>query len=79
MEYTRERAMEWLNKHWNTPKSCPTCKNNNWTVSESLALLPRRGELIEREDGERIIKQMWYPHFLVRSCFKTLTEVSGRT
>jgi predicted nucleic-acid-binding Zn-ribbon protein len=41
MEYTKERGMEWLNKNWHTPKACPICKQNNWAVSESLALLPR--------------------------------------
>src|SRR5437867_8537961 len=41
MEYTKERAMEWLNKNWHNPKACPICKQNNWAISESLALIPR--------------------------------------
>lgn len=36
MEYTKERAMVWLNKHWQSPKSCPICQNNNWGVSDSV-------------------------------------------
>jgi predicted nucleic-acid-binding Zn-ribbon protein len=60
MEYTKERAMGWLNNKWNTPKACPICKNNNWAVSESLALIPR---LIQ--DGKDIPGSLVYPHFLV--------------
>jgi hypothetical protein len=60
MEYTRERAMEWVNKKWNTPKACPVCKNNNWGISESLTLLPR----IIRA-GEDVPGNLVYPHFLV--------------
>ena len=60
MEYTRERAMEWLNKHWNTPKSCPICKNNNWGVSDSVA------EVREfRPDGSIMYGGPIYPLFLV--------------
>jgi predicted nucleic-acid-binding Zn-ribbon protein len=59
MEYTRERAMEWLNKHWNTPKSCPICKHNNWTVSDSVGvMLPVSGGRIE-------VEGLAYPLFLV--------------
>jgi len=36
MEYTKERAMEWLNKNWHTPKACAVCHNNNWIISDSL-------------------------------------------
>jgi hypothetical protein len=39
MEYTRERAMEWLNKHWQGQKFCPICQNNNWTISDSVGVL----------------------------------------
>lgn len=34
--YTRERAMEWLNKWWRGPKDCPICGHNNWGISESV-------------------------------------------
>jgi hypothetical protein len=60
MEYTKERAMAWLGNNWNTPKSCPICKQNNWTISESLALIPR---LIQ--DGKETAEGLVYPHFLV--------------
>ena len=36
MEYTKERAMEWLNKNWHTHKACAICHNNNWIISDSL-------------------------------------------
>jgi hypothetical protein len=59
MEYTKERAMEWLNKNWHNPKACPICKQNNWAVSESLALIPRLVQ--ERVDVGGVV----YPHFLL--------------
>lgn len=59
MEYTKERAMEWLNKKWNTPKACPICKQNNWTVSESIGLMPRLS------DGGVDLGGPLYPLFLV--------------
>lgn len=58
--YTKERAMEWLNKNWRTPKACAVCRNNNWTVSESLTLMPR---LIR--DGKDTVGGLVYPVFLV--------------
>lgn len=60
MEYTKERAMEWLNKNWHTPKACPICKQNNWAISESLALIPRLLQTGKDTAGELV-----YPHFLV--------------
>jgi len=59
MEYTRERAMEWLNKHWNTPKSCPICKNNNWGASDSVL------EVREFHQGYLVYGRPVYPLFLV--------------
>jgi hypothetical protein len=59
MEYTRERAMEWLNKHWNTPKSCPICKNNSWTIGDSL------GVVLPLDDNKIATDGPTYPVFLV--------------
>jgi predicted nucleic-acid-binding Zn-ribbon protein len=59
MDYTKERGMEWLNKKWNTPKACPICTQNNWAVSESLALAPRLVQ--ERVEVGGVV----YPLFLV--------------
>ena len=59
MEYTRERAMEWLNKHWNTPKACPICSNNNWGISESVV------EVREFHQGHVLYGGPIYPLFLV--------------
>ncbi len=39
MEYTKERAMEWLGKNWHTPKACAICQSNNWIISDSLVAL----------------------------------------
>src|SRR5262245_17440369 len=39
MEYTKERAMEWLGKNWHTPKVCPICCSNSWIISDSLVAL----------------------------------------
>jgi hypothetical protein len=60
MEYTKERAMEWINKNWHTPKACPICKQNNWAISESLALLSR----LSPEGGVEVAGVV-YPHFLL--------------
>ena len=60
MEYTKERAMEWLNKNWHTHKACPICLSNSWTISESLALIPR---LIQ--GSKETTNGLVYPHFLV--------------
>jgi len=57
--YTKERAMEWLNKHWHTPKSCPICKHNNWAVSESSGIIPRLMQ--DRTEVGGLV----YPLFLV--------------
>ena len=59
MEYTKQRGMDWLNGKWNTPKGCPICKQNNWGVSESLALLPRL--IKDAMDAPNLV----YPVFLV--------------
>jgi predicted nucleic-acid-binding Zn-ribbon protein len=59
MAYTREGGMEWLNKNWDTPKTCPICKHNNWSVSKSLSLLPRR--VIDAMESPNLV----FPVFLV--------------
>jgi len=60
MEYTKERAMEWLNKHWQSPKSCPICQNNNWGVSDSVV------EAREfRLDGGFVLGGPFYSLFIV--------------
>ena len=59
-EYTKERAMAWLDNNWNHIKSCPICRQNNWAVSESLTLLPR---LVRT--GQETAGGLVYPHFLV--------------
>ena len=60
MEYTKERAMEWLNKHWQSPKSCPICQNNNWGVSDSVV------EAREfRLDGGFVLSGPFYSLFIV--------------
>jgi hypothetical protein len=60
MEYTDERAMEWLNKHWNTPKSCPICKHKSWGASESVV------EIREyRPARELVFGGPVYPLFLI--------------
>src|SRR5262249_30449823 len=59
MEYTKERAMEWLNKHWQGPKICPICQNNNWTISNSLGVM-----LASTEQGVEI-GGLAYPLFLI--------------
>ena len=69
MEYTKERAMEWLNKHWQSPKSCPICQNNNWGISDSVV------EAREfRLDGGFVLGGPFYPLFLVTcgTCGHTL-------
>ena len=38
MEYTKERAMEWLNKHWQGEKACPVCQSNNWTIGDLIGV-----------------------------------------
>ena len=60
MEYNKDRGMEWLNKNWRTPKACPICNQNNWAVSESLALLPR---LVQEKMP--VPENLVYPLFLV--------------
>ena len=60
MEYTRERAMEWLNKHWQTEKSCPICQSNSWTVGDSLGVvLPLADNNVIPDNGQT------YPFFVV--------------
>jgi hypothetical protein len=39
MEYTKERAMEWLDKRWKREKRCPICQSNSWTVGDSLGVM----------------------------------------
>ena len=30
------KVIEWLEKHWKSPRACPICHNNNWSVSDKL-------------------------------------------
>jgi len=58
-EYTRERAAEWLNKHWQGPKICPICQSNNWVFSESLV------EIRPYHGGQIFVGGTLYPLFLL--------------
>lgn len=33
----KDKAVSWLNKHWQGNKLCPICSHNEWTVSDELA------------------------------------------
>lgn len=35
-ERERVRALEWLESKWTTPKLCPICSTNQWTVTELI-------------------------------------------
>jgi hypothetical protein len=59
MEYTRERAMEWLNKHWHSHKACPICLHNNWTISDSV------GVMLPASESSIDIGGLAYPLFLL--------------
>ena len=30
----REKAIEWLEKHWKGTKACPICASNTWAIGE---------------------------------------------
>lgn len=51
MKLTKEQTeilLDWLDKQWKTPQSCPICKNTDWKIPESIL------EIREFEDGDLV-------------------------
>lgn len=35
-EYRRQRVMNWLNKKWPIPQSCPICRRKDWSTGGTI-------------------------------------------
>jgi len=41
MEFNKEKAQEWIDKHWRHSRNCPICMHNNWLLMTKIWQLPQ--------------------------------------
>lgn len=59
MAFDRNKALQWLNGHWNSHKDCPICAKNSWHIAEEVL------EIRPYSSGNMVLGGNIYPYFTV--------------